>query len=369
MRIAVVATEIKVPDQHGGSTHVTELVKGLRKHGSVLHLALQGSHGEGVAPIGLPLRQKKKFLRHVDPLLMFPKALKEVRKFAPDAIYERCTSYGLGAMLSIATGAPLITMVLDQRYSWLSLRRAQALAVTRLDLLPKSVRDKGAKVHWGANTEVFAPRDDGPAVRRELGIPEDALVVAYSGSFKSWHGLELMVEVAARINQPNLWFVLVGDGPLRGDIEAQVQAAGLGDRFVFTGSVAYEEVPRLLAPADLCIAPFNPDKHKPSLERGTFVLDPLKVFEYLSMGKPTITIDSANIASLFEDRTSILLYEPNQADALERCLRWAIEHPIESKETAEAGRRIVLERYTWQAHADHLVQLWSDMLAGSGGEP
>ena len=365
MRIAVVATEIKVPDQHGGSTHVTELVKGLRKHGPVLHLALQGSHGENVAPIGLPLRQKKKFLRHVDPFLMYRRALRELQAFQPDAIYERCTSYGLGALLSLATGAPLITMVLDQRYSWLSLKRARALAVTRLDLLPASVRHKGTKVHWGANTEVFAPRDDGPAVRRELGIADDALVVAYSGSFKSWHGLEMMVDVAARLERSDVVFLLVGDGPLRGDIEARAQGLGLGDRFVFTGSVDYEEVPRLLAPADLCIAPFNPDKHKPSLERGTFVLDPLKVFEYLAMGKPTITIDSANIASLFEDRSSILLYEPNDADALEACLRWAMDNPDAAAETARAGREIVLARYTWQAHADHLVSLWRKMIAES----
>jgi glycosyltransferase involved in cell wall biosynthesis len=361
MRIAVVATEIKVPDQHGGSTHVSELVRGFRKHGETLLLARRGSHGPGIAPIGMPLRRGNQWLRHVDAAFMFPDAFRELSAFKPDAIYERCTSYGLGAMLSLATGAPLITMVLDQRFSWLSMWRANALISTRLDLLPEAVRSKGVKVHWGANTELFTPGIDPAPLRAELGIPNGATVVGYSGSFKSWHGLELMVEVAARIRRDDLYFLLVGDGPLREDITARVRGAGLEKQFLFTGSVDYEQVPASLAPADLCIAPFNPDKHKPSLERGSFVLDPLKVFEYLALGKPTLTIDSENISSIFADGDSILLYEPNSADALESRLRWALDHPRELAQTAIQGRQIVLDGYTWQAHSDHLVRLFAQM--------
>lgn len=358
MRIAVVATEIKVPDQHGGSTHVSELVRGFQSHGETLLLAREGSHGPGIAPIGRPMRSNQ-YLRHLDALLMFPDAYGELSRFRPDAIYERCTSYGLGALLSLATGAPLITMVLDQRFSWLSLWRASALVSTRLDLLPESVRGKGVKVHWGANTELFAPGLDGAERRAALGIPAGATVVGYSGSFKSWHGLELTVEVAARIRRDDLYFLFVGDGPLREDIASRARAAGLEKQFIFSGSVDYEEVPAALSPSDLCIAPFDPSKHKPSLERGSFVLDPLKVFEYLALGKPTLTIDSDNIASIFRDGDSILLYTPNDAGALEARLRWALDHPDELRATAERGRQIVLDGYTWQAHADHLVRLFA----------
>ncbi len=363
MRILVVATEILLPDRHGGSTHVRELVHHLRDHGETLLLARRGSRGDGVAPIGRPMRRFPAALRHLDAVRNLPSALREARTFAPDVIYERCTSYGLGAMLGRGLGVPLITMVLDQRYSWLSLLQARHLIATRLDLIPAPVRHKAVQVSWGANESLFSPELPGDSVRERYGLA-DACVVGYSGSFKPWHGVEGLVRAAAELADRDVRYLLVGDGPRRGPAEALARRLGVADRFVFTKAVDYERVPELLAAADICVAPFEPQLHGPSRKQG-FTLDPLKVFEYLALGKPTITVRAANIEALFDDAEHLLLVGPGQPPELARGIARFVDDPAFARRTARAGRARVLAHHTWGAHARQLAGLFRDLLGSS----
>jgi len=359
MRILVVATEILLPDRHGGSTHVRELVHHLREHGPTLLLARRGSQGEGIAAVGRPM-PRVAALRQASALANIPSALRAARAFEPDVIYERCTSYGLGAVLSRALDAPLLTMILDQRYSWLSLLQARRLVATRLDIVPPRVRDKAVKVSWGANAELFDAALPGAPARARHGLGED-FVVGYSGTFRPWHGVDVLIEAAAKLRERPIRYLLVGDGPLRQELEARVRSLGLSERFVFTGSRPYDQVPHELAAADLCVAPFVPERHGPSRARG-FVLDPLKVFEYLALGKPTITIRAANIEALFQDGEHLQLVTAGDPTALAAAIAKAMDDPQTAQAEARAGRERVLARHTWRAHANQLAELFGEML-------
>lgn len=365
LRILVVASDVKIPDQHGGSTHVQELVAGLRAHGEVMLLASEGSSGPGVRGVGRPARRWPPLLRHVDAWTALPAALREARAFGPDVIYERCTSYGLGAMLSGRLGVPMLAMVLDQRYSWLSLWRARHLVATRLDLIPRSVRHKGVKVGWGANPRRFNAELSGAPARAQLGLG-DAFVVGYSGTFRDWHGLDELVEVATYLLDTPVRFLLVGDGPERGRIERLAGERGVADRFIITGRVPYDDVPELLAASDACVAPFMPDRHGPSRRHG-FILDPLKVFEYLALGKPTVTIDAGNIAALFRDPEHLRMVPAGDAEAMAGALRRLMDDPDTARHMAARGRAHVLASYTWDAHAAQLARLFHGMIGPRDG--
>lgn len=361
MRILVVATDIVLPGRHGGSTHVRELVDHLGQHGETLLLASRGSSGPGIAPVGRPMRRFPAAMRHVDAVRTFLDAGSAVDKFRPDVIYERCTSYGTGAMLARERGIPLLSMVLDRRYSWLSLLQASRIVATVPSaVVPASVRHKAVKVSWGANEGRFHPGVDGRLARERYGLGE-GFVVGYAGTFRPWHGVDVLVRAVARLKDKNVRVLLVGDGPGRADIESQVAAAGLGDRFVFTGAVDYAEVPEVLAAADICVAPFEPRFHKGSRGSG-FVLDPLKVFEYLALGKPTITVREPNIEALFTDGEDLLLTTPGSESELADAIVRLEQDRDFAASTAEKGRSRVLANHTWGAHAQQLAGLFDEML-------
>lgn len=101
-------------------------------------------------------------------------------------------------------------------------------------------------LYYGIDLAPFRSPVDREAVRHELGIPEDAFVVGHVGSFRTPKNHSFLVDVAAELVRldPRLCLLLIGDGPLRPAIEAQVATAGLGQSVRFLG--VRPDVPRLL---------------------------------------------------------------------------------------------------------------------------
>jgi glycosyltransferase involved in cell wall biosynthesis len=120
------------------------------------------------------------------------------------------------------------------------------------------------------------------AVRRQLGIGDNELVVGLAGSlvwtrrYRYCYGLEL-VEAARRVTRPDVRFLIVGDGS--GLAELKRRANG---RVVFTGRVPPAEVPRLYAAMDVGSLP-------QSLDGVGLVRYTTKLPEYLAAGLGVVT--------------------------------------------------------------------------------
>jgi glycosyltransferase involved in cell wall biosynthesis len=87
---------------------------------------------------------------------------------------------------------------------------------------------------------------NGDTLRRELDIPSDALVFGHVGRFENQKNHCFLIEVAAQVIQqePKAYFLLIGDGPLRSDIEATVVNLSLESRIMFAG--LRSDVPQLM---------------------------------------------------------------------------------------------------------------------------
>lgn len=364
MRILYVAPNILVPGTNGGSTHVTEVSNALRRFGEVLVLARRGSHGPGIVPLGFG---NPPVLRRLLPYLYYPAALRHARAFRPDVIYERFSAMGLGALLKRALRVPMVTAVLDYSLSPLSLRLADRLIATVPAIVPEAGRSKTVRVSWGANVEHFRPDADGAAVRRRLGL-EGREVIGYTGAFYRWHGLDRLVEVVGLLDRPNLRVLMVGDGETRGRIEARVRAAGLGDRFVFTGRVPYADVPAYVAACDVCLAAYEPERHEATRRLGSLVFDPLKIFEYLAAERPVVVSRSANLEELFADGEHVKMVRAGDARELADAVRSLLDDPEAARRMARRGRERVLERFTWRRHAEQLHGLFAELVASRRAE-
>jgi glycosyltransferase involved in cell wall biosynthesis len=101
-------------------------------------------------------------------------------------------------------------------------------------------------VYCGIDLGPFRARPDRAAVRAELGISSDAFVVGHVGRFVEQKNHAFLLEVAAEVarREPGARLLLVGDGPLRRDVEARARRLNLDGRALFAGVRA--DVPRLL---------------------------------------------------------------------------------------------------------------------------
>ena len=117
-------------------------------------------------------------------------------------------------------------------------------------------------------------------VRRELGLPADALVVGHVGRFDPQKNHRFLVEIFEKM-PVDARLLLVGDGVLRPDVEQQAAALGIRDRILFTG--VRTDVDRLLQAMDLFLMP--------SLFEGL----PVSIVEAQAAGLPCLISDKVPI--------------------------------------------------------------------------
>jgi phosphatidylinositol alpha-1,6-mannosyltransferase len=97
----------------------------------------------------------------------------------------------------------------------------------------------------GVDTDRFRPGCGGADVRRRLGIEADAPVVVCTARMVRRKGQDTLIRAwpAVLRAQPRAVLLLVGDGPDRARLERMVKRRGLGGAVIFTGSVAWDQVP------------------------------------------------------------------------------------------------------------------------------
>jgi glycosyltransferase involved in cell wall biosynthesis len=145
--------------------------------------------------------------------------------------------------------------------SWINRYATRALAASKpaaRELFGENwVADNRLQIlHYGLDLHPFQELFDRREVRAELGIPFDAPVIGHVGRFDEQKNHRFLLEIAVAVLRcrPGVHFLLVGDGPLRPEIEASARQLGLSREIHFVG--IRTDVPRLMVAAmDLFVFP------------------------------------------------------------------------------------------------------------------
>jgi glycosyltransferase involved in cell wall biosynthesis len=370
MRILYVATDQVVPGHTGGSVHVLEVARGLARRGHDVHAVVDARSDEprGGDPGSLHWHRLRWRPHH--RLFRF-RARRAVRALARDTqaqvVMERYYNFGgegvgaaadLGLPSLLEVNSPLLDHPgswkgrLDglllfrpmRRYREQLCRRAAALVSPLPGIVPEFARSKTRPVTWGANVETFRPEVARPQRRKAWGAPADALVALFSGSFRPWHGVHVLEEAARLLaSRSDLYFVLAG---------GERAGPGTGYRGRRLGTVPYEDMPEVVASADIGVAPY--DTTRLGQLRLGFYWSPLKVFEYMAAGLPTVTIAEPPLAEVVRhEREGLLVPERDPGELARAIVRLAEDHALRRALGAAARARVV-ERYSWARHCADL---------------
>lgn len=381
MRVLYVSGAVEASGTSGGSIHIQEVACGLQALGhKVLVLSRRGEAKaqRGHLDCGVPARETP--WRKELALLGLPKVRRAMEGFRPDVVMERFYNFaGAGIMLAHRRGIPSLLEVnapmvdpprslktnLDRlmlgsmrRWAVAQGRWSEAIVTPLSTTVPPEVsREKIHELPWGANVERFDPGRRLFGVERdklagELGLTIEHPVAVFLGSFRRWHGVEHFAEAARRMIErgKNISFLAVGGGPELDGLRGRVALWDLPPgRFVFSGPQPHERVPALLSLADIGVAPFDLASHAPLAEFG-FYWSPLKVFEYMAMALPVVTIDIPPLNEIVRDGSEGLLYPTGDVDGLISALgRLATDAELRNRLGASARQRVVAN-YSWQAH-------------------
>lgn len=219
----------------------------------------------------------------------------------------------------------------------------QGVAPNRIHVMPNGVSERH-----------FANQESGERIRQRLRLA-GRRVIGYVGSFQQWHDVPGLLTAFQQLHRENseLRLLLVGDGEQREDIVSLVDASGLKNAVVMTGSVPFDEVPLYVAAMDIPVVPYSniPD----------FYFSPIKLFESMASGRPTVAAALGQIAELVEHRRTGWLYKPGDVNALADGLRALLHTPDLAAAIGQAGREVIVNRYTWKGIATRIVELAEEL--------
>jgi len=172
----------------------------------------------------------------------------------------------------------------------------------------------------GVDTDRFVPMDGGE-MRRQLGIAPGEFVIGFEGSVERWYALDRVIASLPELlrYQPDTRLLIVGGSHFTGyidELKAQAESLGIPNHVIFTGPVRYPDLPRYIAPMDLCLIPLSPP-------RWVDIALPNKFFEYSACGKRILSSPIPDIMAIGGPHLSIYRSE---AEFKER-VRDAMDNP------------------------------------------
>lgn len=385
MRITVLCTDlgIRVPGDKGASMHLSSITSAFAAVGHEVQLVAVAGHEAPdtsfTAPLAdvrlLPHPGRADGLERERNKLAFVERVvvdvgPEIAAFEPDLVYERLSLFGdagrriVSGLTGVRHLVEVNALLAEEDAQWRGLHLAALAGSVEREVLgaadltvavSEQVRTKVLAaaplahctvVENGAEVERFRtlPRRDD--ARRQLGLPADAVIAAFVGALRPWHGVDVAITAVSRT--PHVHLAVVGDGPVRDELAELAAALGVSNRVHFLGHRTHHDVAACLAAADMALAPY------PALDGFSF--SPLKLYEYLAAGTPVIASSIGQIPAALADGRFGTLVAPGDADALAAAML-RVAHDPAATVRAAAGRQHALAQHGWDDRARRIVAL------------
>lgn len=178
-------------------------------------------------------------------------------------------------------------------------------------------------------------RNSGNDIREEFRIPAAAPVVTMVAVLRSMKRHDLLIAAAAKLRNrfPEAKFLIVGDGPGRGGIAAQIREAGLDDFVIMTGYRS--DVPAILAGSDIVVLTSDRNEGVPQ-----------SLSQAMAMGRPVIASPIGSIPELVVDGRTGLLATTGSADSFAEAIGKLLADQALRTTLGAAARAHVLAEYT-----------------------
>ncbi len=334
---------------------------------------------------GVPMEIVPALRRAIDPWhdpIAYRQLLMILGRMKPDVVHTHSAKAGiLGRAAAARLGAPAIVHTVhgapfhpyqsalarefSRRCEHWAARRCHALvsvsdAMTEL-LVSAGVarRGKFQTIRSGFDVEsLLMANKRREQVREQLRIRDDEIVVGKVARLSPLKGHAYLLQAAPAIiaKFPSVRFLLVGDGSLRGRLEAETVRIGLRDRFLFVGLTPPNRIPELIAAMDIVV--------HTSLREGLARVLP----QALIVGRPVISYDIDGAREVVLDgRTGVLLPPQSVEPLVDAIVRLAADPLLRARLGAE-GRRRFAEEFRHDRMVDRIRDLYVELLSPPPGD-
>ncbi len=370
----------RVASKDGQDVHIEEMIAALRRQGHEVVVVAPRSAGTQAFGYdgGLVARIKRLLPGALYELMelgyaffAFWRLKRAYDQHRPDVLYERYNlffpaglwlKYWTGVRYLVEVNAPLaheraafggLKLKALAAWSERAVWRGADMVLPVTEALAGYLRRSGVAdaririIPNGINPQRFPAGLDSTALRAELGLT-GKVVLGFTGFIREWHGLPHVVDaMAAMGNRDDLHLLVIGDGPGLADLKAHAQRAGMANHLTCLGLVDRERIADYVAVFDIALQPKVVD-----------YASPLKLFEYMALGRAVIAPDQPNIREVLTDGVDALLFRPDDvADFRARIMDLCGDATLRRRLGDAAAVAIVDRGYTWDNNARIVVAL------------
>ncbi len=198
---------------------------------------------------------------------------------------------------------------------------------------------------------IYQPRDR-DAARQRVHLDPHTLVIVYAGMTFAHRGLDRLVQAFADAALSEARLILVGGRPAEiAALQEQIRGLGLTERVVLTGPYPPDTVADYLAAADLLAIPDTITDVTAS---------PLKLFEYMAMGRPIISVDLPAIREVVDERAARFVRRGDTADLADAMRELAGDSA--RREAMGRQAQVQAEPWTYAARAERIARFCDQVL-------
>lgn len=341
-------------------------------------LGPEGSLEERARQRGLELRVLPQFHRAIQPWndwTSYQAIIQTLRELQPEIVHTHSSKAGIiGRRAAYRLGIPCVHTIHGasfhvgqhpaafRLYRWLEKQAAPwtdryiSVADAMTDQYVAAgiaPREKFATISSGFDVEpLLNPPRPAAEVRRQWGIEPQHVVIGKVGRLFPLKGHEYVLRAAPEIcaRFPHVRFLFVGDGILREQFEREIAAAGLSDRFIFTGLVRPEKVAELLHAMDIVV-------HTSVWEGLARVLP-----QALIAGKPVVSYDIDGAKEVVIPGETGLLAPTQSIEPLVDALSQLITNPDQRAKFGAEGRARFAEQFRHQTMTRRIREVYASVL-------
>lgn len=380
MRVTHVITRLIVG---GAQENTIATVHGLRQ---MQGLEVGLISGPSMGPEGSLEREAGNFIivpelvRPIHPLkdlLALRKIEKILRQQRPGIVHTHSGKAGiLGRIAAKRAGAPIIVHTIHgpsfgnfqgatSNFIFRAAEKRAAGVTTHFVVVADAMREhylaagigkpeQYTKIFSGFALEPFIAATNDAALRATLGIGRDDFVIGKIARLFKLKGHDDLFAVAPELirQNPNIKFLLVGDGEWRGRFENQARNSGLQKHFIFSGLIPPNDVPKYTGVMDALV-------HL-SLREGL----PRAVPQALAAGKPAVAYDCDGAREACLDGKTGFLVQPGDFTTLKRRLLQLSNDPGLCRQMGQAGQDFVRENFAVEKMVRNIYNLYMKLSAG-----
>lgn len=204
----------------------------------------------------------------------------------------------------------------------------------------------------GVDSELFCLPINKSEIRKKLELSDDKKLLVYVGHLYAPKCLQVLIDSIAQLCDQGFGhkfeLILVGDGPLKKELESRCYQKGINSRVKFVGNKPHSKVPDWLKAADLFVLP--------SIQEGF----PTVIPEALASGLPVVSTQVGGIPDIINSPEFGILVPPGDAAALAYAIKQAFAKKWNNQEIAKYGAK-----YDWKYIAQQTFEVYKSTLQSS----